>query len=254
MSDLSINIISDPTLGDVYIYHLYLGPYSDTYGALGTLVTINTHGHTTESDGSLTPTQFAAAYQGKSHGALIMTDHDLVTAQPTGTSLVYIQANELSASTGHIVSINSDYTRGGTTDRQTQINAVIADGGYPILAHPKWFVGYSQAVMAALTGYLGIEIFNMFVETGAGGYNPITYPGFDIVDWDYLLTNVRLNIWGIASDDFHSETDWKYYDSGRLILFTNGTDLTNILDSLEHGNFAVDVSNYGVTAEKPNVG
>jgi hypothetical protein len=246
---LIMHYIKDVATGAVTV----TGPYTDGYGALATTLVTTLHMHSSNSVGTLSPADLATALEATGYGVLVITDDDQVTADPGGHSMTYLPASELKPSTGHVLSINSDYTRGSVTDRQTLISAVIADGGLAFLAHPRWTTGWSQSVMSSLTGYHGIEIFNQTVESGAAGSNGITYPGFDLEDWDFLLANVRRNIWGIATDDLHEMSDWKYYHLGYLRIFTNSTSAADIATSLENGNFVAEVANYGVTPGKPSV-
>lgn len=250
-----------PLVGDVLIFAYITqsvlpvptvsGPYDPSYGVLGTLIMVQLHCHTTGSDGELTPAQMVADYLAAGYGALMISDHDVVTSQPTGTTA--IQGSELSPSTGHILAINSDYGRGGATDSQTIIDAVISDGGQPILAHPYWFIGFSYAIQAALLNYLGMEIHNANCVAGAGGYSPLGYPGFAVDRWDEILSNVRQNVWGFATDDFHGLNYGHGYDVGRVRVFVASNTLTNVMLSLSRGCFVADVSNFGVTPGYPSV-
>ncbi len=227
------------------------GPYVPAWGDLPELLLVQLHAHTDQSDGDYTPAEVVAYYDGEGYDGLVITDHDLVTSQPAGLT-VAPEGNELSPATGHILSLDCDYTRGAETDRQTLITAVVAAGGQAVLAHPAWYIGFTYAQMAALTGYLGIEIHNAICMDGAG-QNPITYPGFDVEDWDSLLTNVSRAIWGFASDDFHDITALHGYNVGRIIAFCSAATMEALLASLVAGNFCADVSNFGVTPGRPVV-
>lgn len=227
------------------------GPYT---GLAGTeiLVLIQTHDHTTESDGSYTPAEVVAYYAAAGYDVLALTDHDLVTTQPAGIGTA-ITANELSPSTAHILSLNSDYTRGTVTDEQALVNAIVADGGQAIIAHPNWYIGMTYAQLAALANHLGIEIHNALCVGGAGGYSPITYPGFAVALWDQLLTNVSRSIWGTASDDFHALSYKTGYNIGRIRAFVTTNTLSNVMAALVAGDFVADVSNDGVTPGIPTI-
>jgi len=212
-----------------------------------------THAHTTASDGEKSPSAYNAAIEALGYTALIMTDHDLITADPGDGSILYIPSNEYSPSTGHIVGLNTSYLRVAVTDQQTIIDEITADGGISILAHPKWTTGHTYSNMAARTGFTGLEIFNMQVETGAGGSTGVANPGFDIADWDSLLTNVRRDIFGFASDDYHAVSDFKTYGIGRSSIFSEDTTVSGIISAISHGDFVAEVSNYGVTPELPAI-
>lgn len=254
-----IEFTTAPISGDVLIFAYVLGemadstnPYVTLYGDESTVI-MQLHNHTDQSDGALTPTEITTNYHTLGHEAHVITDHDIVTAVPDSIVETELEGCEQTTSNGHILSIGCDYTRSSETDRQTIIDGAIADGGAVFLAHPKWYVGFSQAVMAALTGYHGIEIFNMHCQTQAGSYSPVTYPGFDVADWDYLLTNARQNIWGIAVDDFHSSSHLKSQGIGRLHVFVSTNTAANVLAALKAGNFVADVGMTGLTPTIPNI-
>ena len=181
------------------------------------------HCHTTQSDGSHTPEQIVADYLGAGYGALAITDHDKLTVQPAGITSK-ITANELSATTQHIIAVGASYLRGSVTAAQTLINAVAAAGGATHIAHPMWTNGMTYAEMAGLTGYMGLEIHNTHCVTGLGS-NPVTYPNYAISRWDALLTDNRRDIWGFAVDDLHTVGTYETYDVGRVRVFVPSNTL-----------------------------
>jgi hypothetical protein len=225
------------------------GPYSNAL-TVNEAVLTQVHCHTNQSDGSYTPATVVSNYQGRGYGALILTDHDKATAQPAGIDTAII-GNEHSGLEQHIIAMNSDYLRGGTTDAQTIIDAVVADGGQAQVAHPKWLRGMTYAELAALTDYLGFEIHNTKVVTGSG-QNPVTYPGFAVDLWDQILTGSNRSRWGFAVDDLHGIDAYLTYDVGRLHVFVDANDTSNIMGRLASGNFVADVSNLGVTPGFPD--
>jgi hypothetical protein len=207
------------------------------------------HCHTNQSDGSYTPAQVVDMYLAAGYGALVLTDHDKVTAQPAGIASP-VTGNELSPTTNHILSIGASYTRGALTDAQQIIDGITTAGGHAIIAHPEWSVGLSYDEMAALTGYRGMEIHNAKVVNGAG-QNPITYPGFSMDRWDRLLSRSRRDIWGVATDDLHSIDAYNAHDVGRIHAFVACNSPANIAASIASGDFVADVSNHGVTPGYP---
>jgi hypothetical protein len=217
----------------------------------GTPILTQLHCHTNQSDGSFTPAQVVDKYLSAGYGALVLTDHDKVTAQPAGIASP-ITGNELSPAGHHILSIGASYTRGTVTDAQELIDGITAAGGHAIIAHPEWSVGMLYGEMAALTGYHGMEIHNAKVVTGAG-QNPLTYPGYALERWDRLLTRSRRDIWGVATDDLHAIDAYHTYDVGRVHVFAECNTPANIMASLASGNFVADVSNHGVTPGYPVV-
>lgn len=223
------------------------GPYSPATGLAAFLTQV--HCHTTQSDGSYTPAEVVDFYISRGYQALAITDHDLATSQPVGIDTA-ITGNEHSPSQQHIIALNSDYTRGVTTDAQTIIDAIVADGGEAQIAHPLWSVGMSFAEMDALTDYIGMEIHNQKVVSGAG-QNPVTFPGFAVSRWDALLQGARKDVWAFAVDDLHYLDAYDTYDVGRLQVFAEQNTVADIMAALAAGNFVADVSNYGVTPGYP---
>lgn len=266
----SLTFVEAPLAGDVLVVAYVLGtgsggevepppggggdpvitgaPYaSDAPHAV--LLLMQNHSHTTNSDGSLSPTALVAAYAAAGYDVLAISDHDEITTQPAGIDTA-IDGNELSPSTVHILSLDSTYLRGGTTAAQTMIDGVIAGGGQAIINHANWSTGITYAELAALTGYLGIEIFNMHCEDLT---SPVTYPGWAVTLWDQLLSNVRTNVWGFATDDFHNLTSRRAYDTGRLWVWAGSNTSENVMAALVNGTFVADVANYGVTPGWPTL-
>jgi hypothetical protein len=226
------------------------GPYDPAWSPLGSAILTQIHCHTTQSDGSYSAASVVSQYLAKGYGALALTDHDKVTNQPAGVDIA-ISGNELSPTTQHIISLDSTYVRGGVTDAQTLVDGVVADGGKVQIAHPKWYRGMTYAELAALTDWMGFEIHNMKCVNGAG-QNPVSYPGYAVDLWDQMLTGVRRDIWGFAVDDLHNIDAFNALDVGRLQVFAETEDVAGIMAALASGNFAADVSNYGVAPGWPD--
>lgn len=224
------------------------GPYSPAVDHSSRLMT-QVHCHTTGSDGSQSPAAVVANYVSKGYDVLAITDHDVVTTQPAGITTA-ITANELSPAGQHIISLNSDYTRGVTTDAQQIIDGIVGDGGLAEIAHPNWSIGMTTAEMLALTDYAGIEIHNGTVVPGAGGADPSANSGFALDAWDTMLAT-RKDVWGFAVDDYHLADAFRTYDVGRLHVFAASPTVADVMAAIAAGNFMADVSNYGVTPGYP---
>ena len=222
-------------------------PYSPDYGKRPVSVLAQLHDHTTNSDGSYTPAEVVDLYRAAGYGALAITDHDFISDQPRGVAAPIVGC-EHSPRTGHVGGIGSSYLRGDVTLTQEIIDGIVGSGGLAILNHPSWAIGYSDAEIASLKGYVGIEIHN----AGCVGLWP-HYRGFAVDRWDKVLTETRLNVWGFATDDFHKAERWHGYDIGRTIVFARSASPQDVLDSLARGCFAADASNFGVTPGYPTV-
>lgn len=224
------------------------GPY-DPGLTVGATVLTQLHCHTTASDGSYSPAAVVADYLAEGYGSLQLTDHDKVTAQPAGITTP-ITASELTSSGPHIISIDSDYVRGATSDPQAILDGIAATGGKAHIAHPKWLAGATAAQMAGWTDYLGLEIHNAKCVGGTTS-NPVTFPGFAIDRWDQVLTTHRRDAWGFAVDDLHNINAFLTYDVGRVQVFVPSNTAANVVASLAAGHFVADVSNLGVTPGYP---
>ena len=222
-------------------------PYSPDYGERPVSVLAQLHDHTTNSDGSYTPAEVVALYHAAGYGALAITDHDLISDQPVGIATPILGC-EHSPRTGHVGMIGGTYLRGAVTYTQEIVDGVVQSGGLAVLNHPSWAIGYSDAEIASLQRYVGIEIHN----AACVGLWP-RGRGFAVDRWDKVLTEARLNVWGFATDDFHRTKPWRGHDVGRTIVFARGPSANDIMDSLVKGCFVADVSNFGVTPGYPTV-
>lgn len=225
------------------------GPYASSAGHSAAVLT-QVHCHTTNSDGARSPATVVADYLARGFDALMLSDHDKVTAQPAGIATV-ITGNELSPTTQHIIGMNTTYTRGATTAAQSIIDGIVATGGLAEIAHPKWSTGISQAELAGYTDLAGFEIHNAHVVTGAS-QNPVTYAGYAIDWWDTELTAGRRDRWGFSVDDLHTFDANHVHDVGRLRVFVGTNTLSDVMAAIGSGNFVADVSNYGVTPGFPD--
>jgi hypothetical protein len=192
----------------------------------------NLHAHTSVSDGSLSPENVIAAYEKLGHQFLAISDHDNRTpldALQRKTALTLIHANEVSARGPHLLTVNVASAIEPNPDRQVVIDAATAQGGFTVLNHPNWepnYAHYPHDLMARLTGYAGIEIYNGVVEELPG--SPIATDR-----WDRLLASGR-RIWGFAHDDAH----WPG-NIGRAwnVVQVTGKGPQAVCDALKAGRF-----------------
>lgn len=229
------------------------GPYGQEYDAAETVLT-QLHCHTTGSDGQRTPAQAVAEYASRGYGALAITDHNVVTSQPTGLS-TQIVGNELGIGTNmvHIIGLNpgSYALPPGETDPQDIINGIRAAGGEAHVAHPNWIgTTLSASTIAGLTNFYGMEIHNSKVMDGVSPNNPVTYPAFAVSKWDTVLATKR-DTYAISVDDYHANSVFETYDVGRVQVFVPSNSSANIVTALLAGQYCADVSNFGVTPGFP---
>jgi hypothetical protein len=112
--------------------------------------------------------------------------------------MTLIAGNEVTAKGPHTLHVAARTAVRPDGDRQKVIDAINADGGFAVMAHPNWekhFEHCPQSVLEQLRGYAGIEIFNGVVRGHEG--SPIATDR-----WDRLLGQGR-KVWGFANDDAH---------------------------------------------------
>ncbi len=161
------------------------------------------HYHTTNSDGSETLQTMVTTYRdvGTQDWSCV-GDHNYVSNANQYSTGNFLGVNGVEASNGpHVVGfgMNTSGSFSPATGLQTQINAIVADGGLPIVSHPKWSQDYAGYGMAALiesmSGCKHIEVFNWYCQDlwGWGNAEQI---------WDTVLSNNKF-VYGTAGDDAH---------------------------------------------------
>jgi hypothetical protein len=114
--------------------------------------------------------------------------------------------------------------------RQQVIDEAVAAGGFVVLNHPNWqnrFDHLSLAHLAALRGYVGIEIYNGVIGRLDGS-------PYALDKWDQLLS-FGLRTWGFANDDSHLATG----DTGLgwNTAYVREKSVDAILSALRNGRF-----------------
>ena len=174
-------------------------PYQDN----GRWLRGNLHAHTTNSDGVFSLAELVRRYEECGYDFLVITDHDKITPlNDVSTPLILLSGCEVTAGGGHIVAIGVTAPIEPHQPRQTVIDAINAQGGIAVLAHPNWgerFCHWRQEELVTLQGYAGIEVFNGNILRDSG--SPLASDR-----WDMLLSGGRL-CWGYGTDDTHNELD-----------------------------------------------
>jgi len=189
----------------------------------------NLHTHTTNSDGRLTPEQRLAAYEARGYDFLAFTDHGFVTSCPGG-NLTVIPGSEwtvpLDWRSYHLVALNvpGGFQLFEEMAIQEAVDEVLSEGGLPIIAHPYWS-GLTNAELAPVTGYAGIEVFNTTCHRIGKGYSS--------VHWDNLLASGRVPL-GFAVDDCHFDGDTC---AGWIMVKSRYRDADSILEAVRAGRF-----------------
>ncbi|MFA7692535.1 MAG: CehA/McbA family metallohydrolase [Candidatus Hydrogenedentales bacterium] len=199
---------------------------------------VNLHAHTTNSDGRLSPQEIVDLYAQEGYDSLMISDHDFVTdpASVNARSMTLIPGYEITAFGPHILHVNADEVLPLDADRQFMIDRVNTGEGFAIMNHPNWGENFNhcdQRELAALQGYVGIEIYNGVTDRAEGS-------AYAADRWDRLLSQGR-RIWGFGHDDIHRLQDLKL---GWNMVFADDADASNLLNAMRAGNFYVST---GVT-------
>lgn len=173
------------------------------YEGAGRWLRGNLHSHTTNSDGKFSLEELVRNYEAAGYDFLVITDHNKVTpVENVNADLLILPGSEISSGEGHIVAVNIKEPISPNQPSQAVIDAVNAQGGVAILAHPNWgenFCHWRQEDMASLRGYAGIEVFNGNILRDSG--SPLASDR-----WDMLLSSGH-KCWCYGVDDTHNELD-----------------------------------------------
>ena len=191
----------------------------------------NLHTHTTRSDGSKPPQETVDAYAALGYDFLMLSDHDTLadTASVDGRGMTLLPGNEISANGVHMLHVGARTEVPPHADRQAVIDAVNADGGFAIVAHPNWEKDFNhcpQEHLETWQDYAGIEIYNGVVRWLRGS-------ALATDRWDRLLGQGR-KVWGYANDDCHREGN---YGLAWNMVQTGSRAPEAILEGLRKGRF-----------------
>ncbi len=188
----------------------------------------NLHAHTTHSDGKFSLVELVRNYESLGYDFLVITDHNMLTPiDEVPTNMALFAGAEVSAAEGHIVAIALREPIQAGLPSQTVIDAINAQGGLAVLAHPNWgetFCHWQQETLMALRNYAGIEVFNGNILRDTG--SPLASDR-----WDMLLSR-GIRCWGYGADDTHNE--WDLANGWTMVLAEDKTPEA-ILTALRQG-------------------
>jgi hypothetical protein len=162
------------------------------------------HAHTTNSDGLMPPEALVRHYRSAGFDALAITDHWHVTdlaAHSTADFLVLpgIEYNPRGPGVGrlrffHVVGIGVQTAVADANAPPAFVEAIHAQGGVAIVAHPSW-TGLEGSEVASATGADAVEVWNAGceIEVARGDSSP---------QWDWTLAHGAA-LGGLAADDSH---------------------------------------------------
>ncbi len=134
----------------------------------------NLHTHTTRSDGRRSPEEVIALYREAGYDFLALTEHWLPSESGNAEGMLVLPGCEYdtgrSAAEGiyHIVSIGAERAADLQPDprpsAQQILDAILASGGFPILAHPAWSLNQPAEICRLQ------QCFQYPMERAAGGF------------------------------------------------------------------------------------
>jgi hypothetical protein len=199
----------------------------------------NLHGHTTESDGSLTPADYAGFYRSHGYDFAAVTDHWRLTdmGRYADRAFAWIPGAELDGrderrgTLHHVLGLGlRDLPpREAAATLQGTVDAIRSRGGLAFVAHPYWSAQTSADLLAA-DGYAGIEVWNATAEVRWG-------KGLASVHWDEMLQSGRW-VSALATDDAHHRPE-QGDDMGLGWVMVRAAERTTeaILRALAAGSF-----------------
>lgn len=198
----------------------------------------NVHGHTTESDGTFTPAEYAAWYREHGYDFVSVTDHwkrtdmsAFVDARFAWIPGVELDGRGAPGRVHHVLGLGVDSLpprKAAATLRRT-VEAIRSRGGLAVVAHPYWS-GQSATDLLAAGPAAAIEVYNGTCDARWG-------KGLAAVQWDELLQRGRM-VWALASDDAHHRPD-QGDDLGKAWVMVRAEALTapTLLQAIAAGHF-----------------
>lgn len=214
----------------------------------------NLHAHSTMSDGRLTPGELAASYREAGYQFLSLADHNRFCAfddfdredflMLPGVEMSYdgpyprpgdprkychivgLDRGNGDCGFGHLQDIPLPPPGGGSVAVNGIIRRLNEGNLFTVLAHP-WWSHLEWDEVAALEGFVAIEVFNNLCQVGSGC-------GYSETWWDCLLRRGR-RVWGVATDDTHQYMDDRF--GGFVRVKARSFTKRGILEALEAGSF-----------------
>lgn len=188
----------------------------------------NLHAHTTKSDGVFQIEELVRNYEALGYDFLVITDHNKITPiENINPEILVLLGSEISTDKGHIVAVNLKEPIKPNQPSQEVIDAINAQGGIAIIAHPNWgenFCHWQQKDLFSLQNYAGIEIFNGNILRDNG--SPLASDR-----WDMLLSRGH-KCWCYAVDDTHNELD---IANGWTMVLVDEINADSIVKALREG-------------------
>ena len=187
------------------------------------------HCHTANSDGANTPIELVTAYKNAGFDFITITDHDVITADPSVSGITWIGTSCEETIYRHIVAYDID-VQSTSLNVQDVMTFHRNNNKMTSIAHPTWanqyIVGSNE--IKSYFDFNFIEVYNALV-TGNGE-----------AQWDIALSFGK-KVFVTAVDDCHNIIT----DLGKawVVVKTNANTKSDILDSIRKGNFYASTGN-----------
>ena len=195
----------------------------------------NTHIHSTASDGGKTFSELAELYSAAGYDFLCRTDHWVASDARSDSAqypLLWLDGIELDGvdATGagyHVVALGSFQGIDRSMGLVAGMNAIRAQGGMLILAHPHWMGNTFED--AIRWQFDGVEVYNHICRwlNGKGGGGPY---------WSAMLAHSPSTL-AFASDDAHIKPTDPGWNGGWVMVNSAECTPPSILAALRSGNF-----------------
>lgn len=181
------------------------------------------HCHTTNSDGTQSPTDLVTAYKNAGYDFVTITDHDYITPDPGVVGITWIGNSSEESCNRHIVAYDIDDIYTSSKNFQDALDFHSTKGRLTNFAHPIWPNWYiaSKEELSAAVGFNFIEVWNGFVGIDGGQ------------QWDDALSSGK-HVFGLATDDCHGPDT---FNKGWVVAFCESNTKENILETLRRGCF-----------------
>lgn len=217
----------------------------DAFKAPGQFWRGNIHGHSTNSDGHLTPEQVCAAYHEQGYDFICLSDHfrpmfnfpisDTRPYRANGfTTILGAEVHAPSTSRGvdwHILAVGLPADFPATSDAETGVDLArrcAEAGAFVAIAHPAWY-NLELADALALDAAHALEVYNHTCAVHSSR-------GDSFAMWDAILSAGR-HVTAIAVDDSHWKPGTPDAFGGWVMVKAEENDADHLLAALKAGQF-----------------
>jgi len=233
---LFLHVLSSSFLSSVYATDFTItNPYvSETNTYKGQV-----HNHTNFSDGDSSPQIVVTNYKNDGYKFISLTDHMLITSNPNVSGILFIPGAEQNTTFGHIGRLNAKSAITKNIPSQDLINEISNEGSIAIINHPNLQNMWTTASFDAVTGYVGIEIYNSMLHSAGDSVANAEDK------WDYVLSQGK-KVWGFAGDDCHKQIS-PLCRTTYLRVSANSLTTDEITNNIKNGNFYSGYTPHGNT-------